>query len=75
MTTSIARLRTRSWQAFERLVASPCGRGTTLLDIDDDTGTGHLYDLGPLTAASTQIRGVPGTVPTTSMRVVGRSFG
>lgn len=75
MTTSMSRLRTSTWQGFERLVASPCGQGTGLLAIDDETGKGYFYEMGHAAGARTPIRAVPGTVPMGDRRVIAPHIG
>ncbi|WP_350279502.1 hypothetical protein [Kribbella sp. HUAS MG21] len=58
-------VRTRTWQGFETLAATGCGRNSTLLlGIDKDTGAAYLYAVGHANGLSTliQSRGkVPGT--------------
>ena len=52
-------VRTRTWQGFEKLVASKCGQyGTLLLGIDKDTKTGYLYADGHANGTSTVINGL-----------------
>ncbi|MFG1906615.1 hypothetical protein [Kribbella sp. NPDC048928] len=55
----IIAVRTSTWQGFEQLVATPCGKnGTMLLGIDADTHTGHLYAVGHAAGAATVIKGL-----------------
>ncbi|WP_344215300.1 hypothetical protein [Kribbella sancticallisti] len=56
-------VRTRTWQVFEQMIATPCGRASTLLlGIDRDTKTGYLYAVGHHNGAATPIQGL-GKVP------------
>lgn len=56
-------VRTRTWQGFEQLIATPCGRASTLLlGIDRDTKSGYLYAVGHHNGAATPIQGL-GKVP------------
>jgi hypothetical protein len=61
----VKRVRDRTWQGFEFLLASKCGNhGTLLLGIDKDTQTAHLYAVGHANGTATVIQGlgkVPGT--------------
>ncbi|MFF0341218.1 hypothetical protein [Kribbella sp. NPDC004875] len=62
--TDVRPVRMSTWQAFETLVAAPCGQGTVVLGIDRDTGHGYLYSVGHANGLSTVIKGlgkVPGT--------------
>ncbi len=60
-------VRTRTWQGFDKLIASKCGNyGTLLLGIDKDTKTGYLYAVGHAKGTSTVINAlgkVNGTFP------------
>ncbi|TCO24777.1 hypothetical protein EV652_108312 [Kribbella steppae] len=60
-------VRSRTWQGFEKLIASKCGQyGTWLLGIDKDTKAGYLYAVGHANGLSTVIQGlgkVQGTYP------------
>ncbi|GAA1560785.1 hypothetical protein GCM10009789_12580 [Kribbella sancticallisti] len=58
----VKQVRSSTWQAFESLVAAPCGTGTLLLGIDKDTGSGYLYSVGHANGTATAIRGL-GKVP------------
>lgn len=55
----VTRVRTRTWQGFESLIAHKCGQyGTILLGIDKQTETGHLYAVGHANGPSTVIQGL-----------------
>ncbi|WP_410786888.1 hypothetical protein [Kribbella sp. C-35] len=60
-------VRTRTWQGFEKLVATKCGQyGTFLVGIDFDTRTAHQYAVGHTNGTSTVIVGLgrrSGTFP------------
>jgi hypothetical protein len=57
-------VRARTWQGFESLVASSCGRASTLLlGIDKDTQSGYLYAVSHTNGTATVINSV-GKVPT-----------
>jgi hypothetical protein len=61
----ITPVRTSTWQGFEKLVATPCGKnGTLLLGIDKDTNTGYLYAVSHAAGTATVIKGL-GKVPVT----------
>ena len=56
MATTIAPVRTRSWQGFEQLLTSPTQRGTIQLQgVDRGTGDSYRYDLGPLRGTATSM--------------------
>ncbi|WP_203589644.1 hypothetical protein [Streptomyces sp. SID13031] len=61
----VKRVRTRTWQGFEFLIAQKCGnQGTLLLGIDKDTQSAYLYAVGHANGTATVIQGlgkVPGT--------------
>ena len=61
----VKKVRTSTWQTFEKLVAQKCGTQSTLLTaIDKNTGSAYLYAVGHANGASTVIKGlgkVPGT--------------
>jgi hypothetical protein len=61
----VKQVRSRTWQGFETLIASRCGRsGSLLFGIDKDTGSGYLYAVGHANGAATVIQSlgkVPGT--------------
>lgn len=61
----VKKVRTSTWQTFEKLVAERCGTQSTLLTaIDKDTGSAYLYAVGHANGTSTVIKGlgkVPGT--------------
>ncbi|MEV0793084.1 hypothetical protein [Kribbella sp. NPDC050459] len=49
-------VRTRTWQGFEKLLASKCGNyGTLLVGIDKDTSTAHTYAVGRANGTATVI--------------------
>ncbi|WP_410786886.1 hypothetical protein [Kribbella sp. C-35] len=49
-------VRTRTWQGFEKLLASKCGNyGTFLVVIDKDTRTAHTYAVGRANGTATVI--------------------
>ncbi len=75
MTTSVTRLRDRTWQGFERIVAEPCGNATVLLAIDDDTHRGYVYDIGHARGRATPISRWNMTVDTSDMSVVTSMYG
>jgi hypothetical protein len=61
----VKRVRDRTWQGFDALVAEKCGQyGTLLLGIDKDTQSGYLYAVGHANVPATVIQGL-GKVPTT----------
>jgi hypothetical protein len=61
----VKRLRDKTWQQFESLVADRCGQsGTLLTAVDHDTDTAYLYAIGHANGASTVIRNL-GKVPAT----------
>jgi hypothetical protein len=61
----LKKVRTRSWQGAEQLIAERCGQyGVLLLGIDKDTKSGYLYAVGHANGASTVINSL-GKVPTT----------
>jgi hypothetical protein len=65
MRTVVTKVRSSTWQGFERLLTARCGQyGTLLLGIDKDTGTGYLYAVGHAAGTSTVIKSL-GKVPTT----------
>ncbi|GAB95516.1 hypothetical protein BJY21_002496 [Kineosphaera limosa] len=70
MTTRTTRLRDRTWQAFERLVATSCGDRTVLLGVDDDTGRGTVYDLSHISGSRVAITRWRGSVPTRDLRLI-----
>ncbi|MFG1819181.1 hypothetical protein ACGFIF_35840 [Kribbella sp. NPDC049174] len=52
-------VRTKTWQGFEKLVATKCGQyGTLLLGIDKDTQAGYLYAVGHANGTATVIQGL-----------------
>ncbi|MGW6276267.1 hypothetical protein [Kribbella sp. NPDC055071] len=52
----VKKVRTRSWQAADQLIAERCGRyGTLLLGIDKDTKSASLYAVGHANGTSTVI--------------------
>jgi hypothetical protein len=58
-------IRTRTWQGFESLIASSCGRASTLLlAIDKDTQSAHLYAVSHANGTATVINPL-GKVPAT----------
>ncbi|MFI6676676.1 hypothetical protein [Kribbella sp. NPDC050470] len=61
----VKKVRTRTWQGFETLIAEKCGRASTLLlGIDKDTGSGYLYAMSHANGTATIINSlgkVPGT--------------
>ena len=58
-------IRTRTWQGFESLIASSCGRASTLLlGIDKDTQSAHLYAISHTNGTATVINPL-GKVPAT----------
>ena len=63
----VKQVRSRTWQAFEVLVADRCGaRSTLLTGIDKDTRSAHLYAFGHATGTTTPIVSlgkIPGTFP------------
>ena len=63
----VKQVRSRTWQAFEVLVADRCGaRSTLLTGIDKDTRSAHLYAVGHATGTTTPIVSlgkIPGTFP------------
>jgi len=63
----VKKVRTSTWQGFEKLIASKCGvNGTLLLAIDKDTKAGYLYAVSHANGAATVINGlgkVTGTFP------------
>ncbi|MEV5963532.1 hypothetical protein AB0L70_17310 [Kribbella sp. NPDC051952] len=61
----VTKVRTSTWQGFERLLTARCGQyGTLLLGIDKDNGAGYLYAVGHATGATTVIKAL-GKVPST----------
>ncbi|MFI6677165.1 hypothetical protein [Kribbella sp. NPDC050470] len=64
-TPIVKKVRAATWQGFETLVASRCGRsGTLLLGIDKETRSGYLYAVGHANGTATVIQSlgkVPGT--------------
>jgi hypothetical protein len=60
----VTKVRTRTWQAFEALVAARCGTyGTVVVGIDKDTKAAYLYTFGHADGLKTRITGhgkVPG---------------
>ncbi|TDW18214.1 hypothetical protein [Kribbella kalugense] len=49
-------VRTKTWQGFEKLLASKCGQnGTLLVGIDKDTKTAHWYAVGRANGTATVI--------------------
>jgi hypothetical protein len=61
----VKRVRDRTWQGFDALVAEKCGQyGTLLLGIDKDTQSGYLYAVGHANGTATVIKGL-GKVPAT----------
>ncbi|TCC52931.1 hypothetical protein E0H75_04080 [Kribbella capetownensis] len=60
-------VRARTWQGFEKLIATKCGQNSTLLlGIDKDTSAGYLYAVGHANGTGTVIKGlgkVNGTFP------------
>ncbi|MEU4197703.1 hypothetical protein AB0E69_37800 [Kribbella sp. NPDC026611] len=65
MKTTVTKVRTSTWQGFERLLAERCGQhGTLLLGIDKDSGAGYLYAVGQAAGANTVINAI-GKVPAT----------
>ncbi|MFG1813716.1 hypothetical protein ACGFIF_08140 [Kribbella sp. NPDC049174] len=66
-TPVVKKVRASTWQGFETLVASRCGRtGTLLLGIDKDIRSGYLYAVGHANGTATVIQSlgkVPGTFP------------
>lgn len=65
MTAIAKKVRSRTWQGFEFLVAERCGSQSILLTgIDMDTGSAYLYAVGHARGTTTaiQFRGkIPGT--------------
>ncbi|MGW1345214.1 hypothetical protein ACWCOV_29500 [Kribbella sp. NPDC002412] len=61
----VKKVRTRTWQGFEVLIAEKCGRASTLLlGIDKDTGSAHVYAMSHATGTTTVINSLgklPGT--------------
>ncbi|TDW71316.1 hypothetical protein EV653_5397 [Kribbella pratensis] len=52
-------VRTKTWQGFEKLLASKCGNyGTLLVGIDKDTKTAHWYAVGRANGTATVINHV-----------------
>ncbi|WP_329006112.1 hypothetical protein OHA18_14785 [Kribbella sp. NBC_00709] len=52
-------VRTKTWQGFEKLLASKCGQyGTLLVGIDKDTRTAHWYAVGRANGTATVINHV-----------------
>jgi hypothetical protein len=52
----VTKVRTSTWQGFEKLLASKCGYyGTLLVGIDKDTMTAHTYAVGHANGLSTVI--------------------
>jgi hypothetical protein len=61
----VKKVRTRSWQGAEQLIAERCGQyGVLLLGIDKDTKSAYLYAVGHANGASTVINSL-GKVPAT----------
>ncbi|TCC18852.1 hypothetical protein [Kribbella speibonae] len=57
-------VRTRTWQGFEKLVASKCGNyGTLLVGIDKDTRTAHWYAVGHANGTATVINHLSASGP------------
>jgi hypothetical protein len=58
-------VRSRTWQAFDYLIAQRCGQASTLLTaIDKDTGAAYLYAMSHANGPSTVIKllgKLPGT--------------
>jgi hypothetical protein len=56
--------RTRTWQGFEKLLASKCGNyGTLLVGIDKDTRTAHWYAVGRANGTATVINHLSASGP------------
>ncbi|RZU13227.1 hypothetical protein EV645_4060 [Kribbella rubisoli] len=56
-------VRTKTWQGFEKLLASKCGNyGTLLVGIDKDTKTAHWYAVGRANGTATVINHVSSSV-------------
>jgi hypothetical protein len=59
----VKRVRDRTWQGFEFLIAQKCGiQGTLLLGIDKDTQSAYLYAVSHANGTATVIQGL-GNVP------------
>lgn len=59
----VKRVRARTWQGFEFLIAQKCGiQGTLLLGIDKDTQSAYLYAVSHANGTATVIKGL-GRVP------------
>jgi hypothetical protein len=57
-------VRTKTWQGFEKLVASKCGNyGTLLVGIDKDTKTAHWYAVGHANGTATVINHLTASGP------------
>ncbi|TCC41025.1 hypothetical protein E0H92_04960 [Kribbella speibonae] len=65
MTPVVKQVRSRTWQAFDYLIAQRCGQVSTLLTaIDRDTGAAYLYAMSHANGPSTVIKllgKLPGT--------------
>jgi hypothetical protein len=59
----VKRVRDKTWQIFESLVAEQCGAGILLTAIDQDTHTAYLYTLSHANGTATVIR-TAGKLPT-----------
>ncbi|MFI5691553.1 hypothetical protein ACIA58_06915 [Kribbella sp. NPDC051586] len=58
-------VRTKTWQGFEKLLASKCGNyGTLLVGIDKDTRTAHWYAVGRANGTATVINQLSSSGPT-----------
>ncbi|MGW7681427.1 hypothetical protein ACWGID_11845 [Kribbella sp. NPDC054772] len=57
-------VRTKTWQGFEKLLASKCGNyGTLLVGIDKDTKTAHWYAVGRANGTATVINHLSASGP------------
>lgn len=60
----VKKVRTSTWQGFEKLVLEKCGNtGALLTAIDKDSGVGYVYAVGHANGAATVIKGI-GTAKT-----------